>query len=175
MSSITIMTPFSAHGLLYISSGYVGDRHRPIYAIKPGALGNITLAPGEESNDHIAWYQKTAASYNPSPLVYGDYLYVLHDFGFLSCYDARTGKEIYGKQRLNTQGTSGFTSSPWAYDGQIFCLSEDGDCFVVKAGPAYELLAKNELGEMCMSCPAVLEDSILIRTGSSLVKIQNKP
>ena len=92
MSSIVIPTPFSKFGLLYVCSGYVGDKVRPVFAIKPGASGDISLKPGETNNEFIAWYQPTAAPYNPSPLVYGDYFYVLFDFGFLSCHDARTGQ-----------------------------------------------------------------------------------
>lgn len=168
MSSIVIPTPFSQFGLLYVCSGYVGDKTRPVFAIRPGASGDITLQESETNNAHIAWYQKIAAPYNPSPLIYGDYFYVLFDFGFLSCHDARTGKQIYEKQRINTEGTSAFTASPWAYNGKIFCLSEDGDTFVFQAGPQYKLIDKNSLGEMCMATPALAGDSLLIRTASRL-------
>jgi outer membrane protein assembly factor BamB len=172
MSSIVIPTPFSKFGLLYVCSGYVGDKTRPVFAIRPGASGDISLKEGETHNEYIAWSQPTAAPYNPSPLVYGDYFYVLFDFGFLSCHDAKTGKEIYGKQRINTEGTSGFTASPWAYNGKIFCLSEDGDTFVFQAGPEYKLVGKNSLGEMCMATPAIAHGSLIIRTTSKLYCIQ---
>jgi outer membrane protein assembly factor BamB len=167
MSSIVIPTPFSRFGLLYVGSGYVGDKVRPLFAIKPGAAGDISLKPGETNNDFIAWYQPTAAPYNPSPLVYDDYLYVLFDFGFLSCHDARTGKEIYDKQRIRSEATS-FTASPWAANGKIFALSEDGDTFAFQAGPEFKLLHKNSLDEMCMATPAIAGDRLLIRTLSKL-------
>jgi outer membrane protein assembly factor BamB len=167
MSSIVIPTAFSKFGLLYVGSGYVGDKVRPLFAIKPGAAGDISLKPGETNNEFIAWYQPTAAPYNPSPLVYGDYLYVLFDFGFLSCHDARKGKEIYDKQRIRPEATS-FTASPWAANGRIFALSEDGDTFVFQAGPEYKLLGKNSLEEMCMATPAMAGDRLLIRTLSKL-------
>ena len=173
MSVIAIPTPFTKFGLLYVCSGYVGDKVRPVYAIRPGASGDISLKDGETSNQYIAWCEKTAAPYNPSPLVYGDHFYVLFDFGFLNCRDARTGKEIYDKQRINLEGTSGFTASPWAYDNKIFCLSEDGDTFVFEAGPKYKLIGKNSLGEMCMATPAIARDSLIIRTASKLYRIQN--
>ena len=173
MSSIVIPTPFTQFGLLYVCSGYVGDQTRPVFAIRPGANGDISLKAGETSNQYIAWYEKTAAPYNPSPLVYGDHFYVLFDFGFLSCRDAKSGREIYAKQRINLDGTSGFTASPWAYDDKIFCLSEDGDTFVFQAGPEYKLIGKNSLGEMCMATPAIARDSIIIRTASNLYRIQN--
>ena len=173
MSSIVIATPFSKFGLLYLSSGYVGDKVRPLFAIKPGASGDISLKPGETTNEFIAWHQPTAASYNPSPLVYGDYFYVLFDFGFLSCHDARTGKVIYDKQRIRPEGTTSFTASPWAAQGKIFALSEDGDTFVFQAGSEYKLLHKNPLDEMCMATPALAGDRLLIRTMTQLYCVRN--
>ncbi|MBI4327753.1 MAG: PQQ-binding-like beta-propeller repeat protein [Chloroflexi bacterium] len=174
MSSIVIPTPFSQAGLLYVCSGYVGDKVRPVFAIRPGGAGDIGLKEGEGSNEFIAWQQKTAASYNPSPLVYGDYFYVLFDFGFLSCHNARTGQEVYGKQRLNTEGTSGFTASPWACNGKIFCLSEDGDTFVLQGGPEYKLVGKNSLNEMCLATPALARDRLIIRTATKLYCLRNE-
>lgn len=174
MSTIVIPTPFSGFGMLYVCSGYVGDKTRPVFAIKPGASGDITLKAGERTNAFVAWSQPTAAPYNPSPLLYGNYFYVLFDFGFLSCHDARTGKEVYGKQRIRPEGNTAFTASPWAANGKIFALSEDGDTFVFQAGPEYKLLHKNSLDEMCMATPALAEDRLLIRTLSGLYCIKSK-
>ena len=170
MSTITIPTPFTRGGLLYVASGYVMDKNKPLYAIKPGATGDITLKPDETTNDFIAW-KTNVASYNPTPLVYGEHLYVLYDMGFLSCYEAKTGKPIYEKQRLGGQ----FTVSPWAYDGKVFCLNEDGDTFVIAAGPKFEIVRKNKLDEMCMACPAVAGKGLLIRTLTKLYRIEEKP
>jgi len=167
MSSITIPTPFSKFGLLYVASGYVGDKVRPIFAIKPGASGDITLESGESSNQFIAWHQPIAGPYNPSPLIYGDYIYVLFDFGFLSCHDARTGRQVYEKQRIRETNTA-FTASPWAANDKIFALSEDGDTYVFQSGPEYKLLHKNSLDEMCMATPAIAGDQLLIRTLTKL-------
>jgi outer membrane protein assembly factor BamB len=122
MSTITIPTPLAEFGLLYVCSGYVGDKIRPVFAIKPGASGDITLEPGQTNQAHVAWYQPLAGPYNPSPLVYGDYLYVLFDFGFLACHDARTGRPVYEKQRIRTAPTA-FTASPWAANGRLYALS----------------------------------------------------
>jgi outer membrane protein assembly factor BamB len=173
MSSIVIPTPFAGHGLLYVCSGYVQDKARPVFAIKPGASGDISLQEDETSNQYIAWYQRTAAPYNPSPLVYGDYFYVLFDFGFLSCHDARTGAAIYDKQRIRPEGPTAFTASPWAADGKLFALSEEGDTFVFQAGPEYKLLHKNSLDEMCMATPAIAGDRLLIRTLTKLYCLKN--
>ena len=169
MSTITIPTPFSTGGLLYISSGYVGDSLRPAYAIKPGASGDISLGPGKTSSAFIAWSQAQAASYNPSPIVYGDYYYTLFDRGFFTAHDARTGREVYGKQRIEVGAM--FTSSPWAYNGKIFALSEEGDTFVFRAGPEYALLGKNPLSEMVLATPAIAHGSLIIRTASHLYRI----
>jgi outer membrane protein assembly factor BamB len=173
MSTIVIPTPFSEFGLLYVCSGYVGDKTRPIFAIRPGASGDISLKDDETSNEFIAWFQKTGAPYNPSPLVYGEHLYVLFDRGLFSCHDARTGKLIYDKERLHPEGTAAFTASPWAYNGKIFCLSEDGDTFVIQAGTQFKLLGKNPLDEMCMATPAIAGNSLIIRTASKIYRIQN--
>lgn len=173
MSSITIGTPFTRHGLLYISSGYVGDQKRPVFAIKPGASGDISLKEGETSNAFITWFHPQAGPYNPSPLVYGDYYYTLFDRGLFTCHDAKTGREIYGKQRISPD-VSAYTASPWAYNGKIFVLSEDGDTHVIKAGPEYQLLGKNTLDEMSMSTPAIAGGSLYIRTESKLYRIAKK-
>jgi outer membrane protein assembly factor BamB len=171
MSSIDIPTPFANLGMLYVSSGFVADKVRPVFAIKPGVSGDITLKPGETNNESIAWHQPTAGPYNPSPLLYGDYLYVLFDFGFLSCHDARTGRQVYDKQRIR-EGATSFTASPWAANGEIFALSEDGDTYVFQAGPEYKLLRKNALDGMCMSTPAIAGDRLLIRTLTKLYCLQ---
>jgi outer membrane protein assembly factor BamB len=172
MSSITIPTPLSGHGLLYVGSGYILDGLRPLYAIKPGASGDISLKQGETSNAWIAWYQKGGSAYHASPLVYGDYVYILYDMGFLSCFEARTGKPVYVKERINP-GSDKFTASPWAYDGKIFCLSEDGDTFVIAAGLKFQVLAKNSLDDMCLATPALARDSVILRTASKLYRIRD--
>jgi len=170
MSSIVIPTPFAQHGLLFLTSGYVGDAVRPVFAVKPGALGDISLKADEASNEFIAWYQRQAGPYNPSPLVYGDYYYTLLDRGLLTCHDARTGREIYGKQRIDP-GASAFTASPWASKGKIFALSEDGDTFVIQAGHEFKVEGKNSLDEMCMATPAIARGSLIIRTATKLYRI----
>jgi outer membrane protein assembly factor BamB len=171
MSVIAIPTPFVAHGLLFVTSGYVLDpKMKPVYAVKPDARGDITLKDNETSNDGIAWSLKQAGPYHPTPLVHGDYLYILYDRGFISCYEAKTGKMIYDKERLGA-GATAFTASPWAAGDRIYCLSEDGDTFVLKAGPKFEVVGRNSLDEMALATPAPLKDGVLIRTQSKLYRI----
>ena len=170
MSNLVIPSPFAADGLLYITSGYVGDPHRPVYAIKPGAAGDISLKSGEQSNGQIAWYQPKAGPYNPSPIVYGGRYYTLHDQGFVTCHDAKSGQEIYGRERIG----GSYTASPWAYNGKIFCLGEDGKTRVLKAGAVFEPLGTNDLGELCLATPTVDAGHLLIRTASKLYCLTNE-
>jgi outer membrane protein assembly factor BamB len=173
MSSITIATPFQVDDLLYVSSGYVMDPKRPVYAIKPGANGDISLTEGQKNNQFIAWSQPQAAPYNPSTLVYNQRLYVLYDRGTLGCLNAKDGSEVYKMKRL--QGGSSFTTSPWAYDGKVFCLSEEGKTVVVKAGDEFEILHTNSLAEddMSMASPAIVGDRLIIRTSARIYCIRN--
>lgn len=166
MSKIAIATPYADQGLLYVSSGYVNDDRRPLYAIRPGASGDISLPPGQTSNEYIAWCQPKGAPYNPTTLVYDGRLYVLYDRAFFACFRALTGEPVYERQRL-PQGLH-FTASPWAYDGKVFCLDEDGVTFVLRAGDEFELLHTNTLADddMCMATPAIVGDRLLIRTSA---------
>lgn len=174
MSSITIPMPFSRHGLLYVTSGYVGDQTRPVFAIKPGARGDISLKTGETSNEWIAWFLPQAGPYNPSPLIYGDTYYTLFDRGFFTAHDARTGREVYSRQRIDPTAAA-FTASPWAYNNRIFALSEDGDTYVIEAGPQFRVLGKNSLDEMTLATPAVAQGSLIIRTSTKLYRIGARP
>jgi outer membrane protein assembly factor BamB len=170
MTDVSIPTPVAAHDMVYVSSGYVANEHRPAYAVRAGASGDLTVKFGEESSPFIAWYQPRIASYNPSPLVYGDYYYTLLDGGFITCHDAKTGKEVYGRQRIEPGAT--FTASPWAYNGKVFALSEDGVTYVIEAGPTYKLIGKNALDEMSLASPAIAGSRLLIRTASHLYAIR---
>ncbi len=174
MSSITVPTPFSGHGMVYVSSGFNGSRLRPLYAIRSGASGDISLQAGETSNRFIAWSRPRAAAYNPSPVLWDDQIYVLLDRGTLASWDARTGAEVYPFERVDEDARA-FTTSPWAYDGKIFCLSEDGDTFVIAAGPKMQVLAKNSLGEMCLASPAIVPGALIIRTTEALFRIGESP
>ena len=169
-SSITIATPYAKFGLLYVTSGYVGDRRKPVFAIRPGAKGDISLESDEDSNEHVAWCQRRAGPYNPSTIVYGDLMYVLLDRGLVACYEAKTGKRVYGPERIVARGGA-FTSSPWAYNGKIFFLDENGVAYVLKAGREFKLLRANRLNlkeDMCMATPAIVGGKLLIRTDARI-------
>ncbi len=171
-SYVCIPSPFASDGLLYLDSGYVGDKHRPVYAIRPGANGDITMAEGQTSSEFVAWYQPEAGNYNASPLVYRGLYYCVRDRGGFECYDAKTGEPVYSQKKIVDKGRASFTSSPWAYNGKVFSLSEQGNTYVVEAGRDFKLLHQNSLGEMSMACPAIVGDRLLIRTVSKLYSIK---
>jgi outer membrane protein assembly factor BamB len=173
MTSLHVPTPVTKDGLLFISSGFLGDAFRPVYAIRPGGSGDISLKEGETKNQYIAWSNPRLGTYSTSPLAYGEYYYTLMDRGFLICNEVKSGKEIYPRQRITAEA-SGFTASPWAYNGKIFALSEDGDTFVIQAGPEFKVLGQNSLGEMALATPAIAQDSLLVRTASKLYRISNR-
>ena len=166
-SEVTVGTPVVGHDLVFVTAGY--PPIQPIYAIKPTAAGDISLTDDKESNDFIAWSKKRGGTYMPTPLVYGDYLYTCSNNGVLNCYNARTGEKIY-QQRVAGQSNA-FTASPIAADGKLYFAGEDGDIFVVKAGPQYELIATNPMGEVMMATPAISEGMIFVRTLSNVYGI----
>ena len=168
MSSITIATPYELDGLLCVSSGYVMDRSKPLYAIRPGASGDISLAPDATSNAAIAWSQPSAAPYNPSTVALDGRVYVLHDRGFLAAYAGSDGRELFSPQRI-PEGRA-FTASPWGADGKVFCLNEDGVTFVFQGGDSFAPLHTNTLAEddMCMATPALAGERLLVRTAARL-------
>jgi outer membrane protein assembly factor BamB len=149
------------------SGGLMGGG--PLTAVQAGASGDVTLKDDETSNDGVAWSRAGAGPNLASPLLYDGYLYILERSG-LSCYEAETGKPAYRRSRLS--GARGFTSSPWAADGKVYCLDENGTTFVVKAGPEFKLLATNKLDEMCWATPALAGGAILLRGGDHLFCIK---
>jgi outer membrane protein assembly factor BamB len=171
MSRVTA-TPTAGDDLLYVGLGGAGPMGGGnLYAIQAGASGDLTLKTGETANDGIAWTRQRAAPGMASALVYQGYLYVVEERGgLLSCYDAKTGEPAYARERLN--GARGFTSSPWAADGKVYCLDDSGQTFVVQAGPEFKLLGKNALGEMCWSSPAAADGTLLLRTVDHLYCIK---
>jgi outer membrane protein assembly factor BamB len=152
--------------------GRMGGGARPLFAVRAGASGDITLKDGARSNDGVAWHLPRGGPSTASPLLYEGRLYILEERGgLLSCYDAKTGKQVY-KERL--PGARGFTSSPWANAGKVFCLDDSGQTFVVQAGPKFKLLGKNTLGETFWSSPAVAGDTLVLRGVDHLYGIKTK-
>ena len=164
---IPVPTPVVAGNLVFISNAH--GRLAPIYAIRTSASGDISLKDDQESNEFVAWSSPRRGCYIPTPIVYGDYLYIGGDTGVLTCYRTDTGEQMY-RTRL-PGGRSAYSASPVAADGKLYFSSEDGDIHVVKAGSEYELLATNPMGEVCLATPAVCDGMILVRTAKHLFGI----
>jgi len=166
-SQISAPTPIFSKDLIVVASGRRPEA--PIFVIRAGASGDITLGKGQTSSAQVAWSRQQRGPYMPTPLIYGEYMYVLANQGIFDGYELSTGKEIY-RQRLAHQG-GGFSASPVAADGRIYLASEDGDIFVVKAGKDYELLATNPMGQRLMATPALSGGRMFIRAEHDLFAI----
>jgi len=169
-SKITAPTPIFAGGLHIIASGRAPER--PVFAVKPGARGDLSLPKGETANAHVAWSKTGRGSYMPTPLAYRGMVYVLANNGVLDAYDIATGREIY-RQRLALVG-SGFSASPVAADGKIYLSNEDGEMLVVEAGETFKQVATNSMGETLMATPAISEGVMYVRGASTLFAIKQK-
>jgi outer membrane protein assembly factor BamB len=168
MATTPIPTPFAYEGLLYINGG----RGRPLFALRPGAAGNISLKEDQTSNEYVVWSQARGGTYLPSSVAYEGAVYTLTETGILNRFDAKTGKQTY-KTRIDPAATA-FTTSPWAYNGKLFCLSEEGQTFVIRTGEQFQLLHVNELDEMAQASPALVGERLLIRTEHRLYSIRRK-
>jgi outer membrane protein assembly factor BamB len=169
-SKITAPTPFLANGLVIVASGRGPER--PLFAVRPGARGDLTLPKDRTSNAGIAWSKTGRGSYMPTPIVYDGILYVLANNGVFDAYDVETGHEIY-RQRLEPVG-SGFSASPVAADGRIYLSSEDGDIIVIAAGREFRKLGSNSMGELVMATPALSGGTMYVRGVSTLFAIGKK-
>jgi outer membrane protein assembly factor BamB len=167
-SGTPVPQPFAYEGLLYINGG----RGRSLYAIKPGATGDITLKEGQTSNDYIVWSQPRAGTYLPSSVAYQGHIYTLTETGILNRFDAKTGQQTY-KTRIDPAAAN-FTTSPWAYNGKLFCLSEEGQTFVVSTGNEFKLSHVNALDDFTQASPALVGERLLIRTEQRLYSIRRK-
>jgi outer membrane protein assembly factor BamB len=168
MSGSPIPTPSAYEGLLYIDGG----RGALLVALRPGAAGDISLGKDQTSNEYVVWSQARAGTYLPSPVAYKGGIYVLTETGILSRYDAKTGKQTY-KTRIDPAATA-FTTSPWAYNDKLFCLSEEGQTFVIATGEKFQLLHVNELDDMALASPALVGERLLIRTEHRLNSIRRR-
>lgn len=165
---VPVPTPIYAHGLIYLTNAH--GAMSPVYAIRPDGRGDISLTGDASTNDHIAWSVPRGGAYLPTPLVYGDELYVCRDQGILRCLDATTGVEHY-KVRIDTN--AGFTSSGVAANGILYYPSETGEIHLVKAGPEFEEPTVFDMGEVMLSSPAIAHDTLFVRTRRHLVALRD--
>ncbi len=163
LMSNAIPSPVAGHNMVFVSTGYPAKR---VVAIRLGYSGDLNGPPA------IAWRYDKGTAYVPSPILYGDYLYLVTDKGILSCLDAKTGAVKYDNGRVPAPAT--FSASLWAFDDKVFLTSEDGDTYVVKAGPNHQILGVNPLGEPVYATPAVSGGRIFIRGDKNLYCIRKK-
>jgi outer membrane protein assembly factor BamB len=156
-----VHTPVVGHGMVFVSTGYPNKKTIAV---------RLDPAPGEA---RVAWKYEKGTGYIPSPILYGDYLYLLTGAGLLTCLDAHTGEPKYEGKRF--PAPSQFVASPVAFDGKVLISSQDGDTYVVKAGPEHEMLGTNPLGEQMFASLALVGDSIYIRGEKHLYRIRNSP
>jgi outer membrane protein assembly factor BamB len=159
VESNAIPSPVANQQMVFVSAGFPA---KTVMAINLGASGDL--------GDSVIWKYSKGTAYVPSPILYGDYLYLTTDRGILTCLDARTGEVKYEGGRIPIPAT--FTASPIAFEGKILLTSEDGDTFVVKAGPKHEILGTNSVGEPVYASPAVADGKIFIRGEKNLYCVQ---
>ena len=165
---VPVPTPIAGHGLVFVTNAH--GRLSPVYAIRQGARGDISLEEDATTSAGVAWsVLRGSGAYMQTPVLLGDELYVCRDNGTLTVFDARTGQEHY-KERLTSSG-DGFTASAVAAGGRLYLTSEVGDVHVIAAGPSFERLATNSLDEVVMATPAIAHDTIYFRTKGHVVAI----
>src|SRR5918995_1081016 len=166
-SKITAPTPVVGGGVIIVTSGRRPEK--PLYAVRPGARGDITLAKDKTSSAAIAWSRAGRGTYMPTPLIYDGLVYALNNDGVFDAYDVQTGEEIY-RQRLKHRG-SGFSASPVAADGRIYLSNEDGEIIVIAAGRVFRDIATNAMSELVMATPALSDGVMYVRSPAALSAI----
>ena len=164
---IPIPTPFVAEDHFVISNAHGGKA--PLFAVRMTASGDISLGEGLTSNESVAWSVPNGGSYISTPVVYDGLIYLANHNGVMRCFDFKTGKRLY-EERLGPD--SSCSASLVAADGKIYCATEQGLVHTIKAGPTFERLARNDLGEPCLATPAISRGVIYFRTSASLLAIK---
>ncbi len=155
-----IPTPVVGYGLVFCASGRAG----PTLAIRPGGRGDVT-------GTHVAWTSPRGSPFVPSPLLVGPHLYTVNDMAsIVTAFDAATGKTLW-QGRLGVAQREGFSASPVAVDGKLFFTNDDGETFVLRAGPTFDLLHVNRIGERTLASPALVDGHWYIRTARNLIAI----
>ena len=166
-SKITTPTPIYSKDRIIVASGRSPER--PIFAIRPGAVGDITLANGATSNQSVAWSKTKRGPYMPTPIIVGNVVHTLGNNGIVGAYDLSTGAEHYYRRMPDV--TDGFSASAVSADDRLYLGSEDGAVFVMAAGPQFKLLATNPIGEPIMATPAIGGRTLFVRGSRHLFAI----
>jgi outer membrane protein assembly factor BamB len=164
-SEVVVATPVTAEGMALVTAGY--PPVRPVYAVRPGQRGDISLPDGQRQSAAIAWSHERGGTYIPTPLAYRGLLYTVNNNGILTAYRLSGGEQAY--QTRLPMGS--FAASPVAADGRLYFASETGEVHVLRAGAAYELLTTNVMDEVVMATPALSDGLLVIRTLHHVVGI----
>lgn len=158
-----IPSPVAGHNTVFLSAGYPTKR---ALGVRLGGSGDLT------GTSNVVWNYEKGTAYVPSPILYGDYLYLITDKGLITCVEVSTGEVKYEGGRVPVPAT--FSASPVAFEGKILISSEDGDTFVLKAGPTHEILRTNSIREPIYASLAISRNQIFIRSERSLFCISNR-
>jgi outer membrane protein assembly factor BamB len=170
-SEVVVATPVVGAGQVFLTAGY--PPVRPVYAVRPGHRGDLSLPEGQTASAAIAWSHARGGTYLPTPILYGDQLYTCNSNGLLTSYRTDTGAPVY--QTRLAEGGGSFSASPVAADGRLFFPAETGEVYVLRAGQQFELLARNEMDEVVMASPAISDGLLVVRTLGHVVGIGDKP
>ena len=165
-AEVKIPTPFVSDGLIVLAGGF---RARPMFALRPGGSGDISLAEGATSGPFVAWHSAPGGPYICTPVAYDGLLYILQDAGILQVHDLKTGALLHSQRTEATHA-----ASPVASDGHLYLTTEDGEILVYRAGREPELLARNAMGEPCLATPAIAQKTLFVRTSGHLYAIGRK-
>lgn len=161
----TVAMPISENGIVYWYAGYMvgsdGSKYTELLAVNPDGSGDIT-------GTNVLWKKHDELSRNQSltPVIKDGLIYTVNTRNILMCIDAATGEEVW-----STHVTSNFDSSPLYVNGNVWFFSVKGDVLVIKAGRKYEIVAENQMDSGIWATPAVLRNSIIIRTQNYLYNI----
>jgi outer membrane protein assembly factor BamB len=166
VAEVKTPTPFASEGLLIFAGGYRG---RPVFALRSGAAGDVSVAEDAASGPFLAWRTEPGGPYTTTPLAYRDLLYAVRDEGILGVHELKTGALVY-------RGRTGTThsASPIASDGKVYLAAEDGQVIVLRAGRALDVLARNDMAEPVLATPAISRGTLFVRTRGHLYAIGAK-
>jgi outer membrane protein assembly factor BamB len=167
-SEVVVATPQAGDGLIYVTAGY--PPIRPIFAIRPGQRGDLSLPAGSTSSPSIAWSHNRGGTYIPTPILYRGFFHTCNNNGILTTYKAATG-ELLSTIRLSNAGIS-VSASPVAADGRLYLISEEGQVYVLASGPEPVLLGSYPMGEVVMSTPAISGGLMVVRTLGHVVGLE---
>ncbi|HET8648247.1 MAG TPA: PQQ-binding-like beta-propeller repeat protein, partial [Vicinamibacteria bacterium] len=164
-SEVVVATPVVAEGLALVTAGY--PPVRPVYAVRPGHRGDLSLPEGQRASAAVAWSHARGGTYIPTPIAYQGHFYTVNNNGVLTAYRLATGEQVY-QTRLPL---GSYAASPVAADGRLYFASETGEVHVLRAGADYQLLTTNAMDEVVMATPAVSDGLLVIRTLKHVVGI----